>query len=252
MSVPPPSLVTQRLYLEDARRKTALANVTAHRAGGFVLDRSIYHAASRAYHHAQPCDRGHLLAEGHKLKIHKVGWEHGGTLVHRTHGPMPAPGAKATLHLDVERRDEQARAHTVMHLLVAAVLDERAELLAMPEVVGGGQVNVHARFRDAAPEAGIERVRRRVEAALAQRVDVVASWAPRDEAARAVTHHPVALGAVAPDEPTLRLVRIGDACCLPCDAPLVTNTREVGRVVMGAPRPAREGVRWQARVLAPA
>lgn len=245
MAAPP----TTRIYWEDARRKTALAQVTAHLAGGFLLDRSLYHAPLRSYHHLQPCDRGHLLAEGHKLKIHKVGWDRG-ALVHRTEGPVPAPGAKATLHLDAERRDQLARAHAAMHLGISLAMDMRAELLAMPEVVGGGQVNFHARFREASASEALQRLEKALAARLALRQDIVATWAPRDEAAKLVTHHPVALGAVAPEEPTLRLVRIGDGCCLPCDAPLVGNTREMGRVVVQNVRPTRDGVRWQLRAFA--
>src|SRR5439155_22338885 len=49
--------VTQRLYLEDARHKTALATVTAHAAGGFTPDRTVFHAADARYHPLHPHDR---------------------------------------------------------------------------------------------------------------------------------------------------------------------------------------------------
>lgn len=238
---------TTRLYLEDARRKTALAQITGHYAGGFQLDRSLYHAAHPSYHHKQPSDRGHLLADGHKVKINKVGWNRD-ALTHRTSAEqLPPIGAKAQLHLDADRRDLQARAHTVMHLLISAVTAERGELLTMPEVVGGGHVNAHAKFREA-PQLALAKVLKRVQVVIAARVDVRAEWAARDDAAKRVTHHPVALDAVAPGEPTLRLVSIGDACTLPCDAPLIANTRDITSVTMGAPRVSHEGVRWQWKV----
>lgn len=241
---------TQRLYWEDPRRKTALAQVSGHAAGGFLLDRSVFHAPHPDYHHRQPSDRGHVLVEGNKVKVNKVGVTRG-LLVHRTPAEkLPPVGGKAQLHLDADRRDEQARAHTVMHLLVQALAEQRAILLAMPEVVGGGSVNAHAQFRDA-PQVALPRLLARVQQLVDQRMDVTPQWAPRDDAAALVTHHPVALDAVMPGEPTLRLVRIGEACCLPCDAPLVGNTRDIGPVVMGAPRIAREGVRFQMRVSAP-
>ncbi|HEX2022389.1 MAG TPA: hypothetical protein VHH36_06720, partial [Candidatus Thermoplasmatota archaeon] len=123
--MPPP---TARLHLDEPTRKTALATVTAHAAGGFLLDRTVFHASDPGYHHAQPDDRGHVLADGHKLKIARVHWDRG-LLVHRTTGPLPGIGAKAQLHLDAERRDLQARAHALMHLLVAALAAERCELL---------------------------------------------------------------------------------------------------------------------------
>ena len=241
---PPP---TQRLYLEDPARKTALAAVCAHASGGFLLDRTVFHAADPRYHHLQPEDRGHLLAEGHKLKVPRVFWDQAGRLVHRTTGPLPAVGAKAQLHLDADRRQQQASAHTAMHLLVAAIAEQRGELLEPPRVVGGGEVRLHARFREP-PAQAVARVLDRARDLARQRLDVHPEWAPRDDAQRRVTHHVVALDAIAPGEPTLRLVRIGEASVLPCDAPLVGNTREIGEIRQTMLQPRSEGVRWGARV----
>jgi Ser-tRNA(Ala) deacylase AlaX len=234
---------TARLYLEDPRRKTALAAVTGHAAGGFLLDRTVFHAADPRYHHAQPCDRGHVIADGHKLKVHKVGWDKG-RLVHRTHGPLPAVGAKAQLHLDAPRREQQARAHTLMHVLLAALAG--GEVLAQPEVVGGGEVRLVARVRGDA--ALVEaRARRIVES----RAPIEARWAPREDVAKLVTPQGAPLDTIAPGEPTIRVVRIGDASLLPCDAPLVERASDVGEWRMDPPLPARDGgaVRLRARVL---
>ena len=238
---------THRLHLEDPQRKTALATVSGHASGGFLLDRTLFHAADPQYHHLQPEDRGHLLAEGHKLKVPRVFWDQARRLVHRTTGPLPAVGAKAQLHLDAERRQQQARAHAAMHLLVAAVHEQRGELLEPPRVVGGGEVRLHARFREP-PAQGVARVLDRAMDHARQRHDVVPEWAPRDDAHKRVTHHVVALDAVASDEPTLRIVRIGDASVLPCDAPLVANTREIGAMRQTLFQPRHEGVRWGVKV----
>jgi Ser-tRNA(Ala) deacylase AlaX len=241
---------TERLYLEDARRKTALATVTGHAAGGFLLDKTLFHAADAGYHHAQPCDLGHVLAEGHKLKLDKVHWDRG-RLVHKTSGPLPAVGAKAQLHLDAPRRDQQARAHAAMHLLVTAVAEGLGQFLAVPAVVGGGEVRLHARFREP-PAAVLPRVVARAQQLVDAREPVSTLWAPRDEAARMLSHEVVALDAVAPGEPTLRLARTGTRSLLPCDAPLVQHTWEVGRLKLTLVQPRAEGVRFGVKVLDPA
>lgn len=238
---------TARAYLEDPRRKTMHASVTAHAAGGFLLDKTLYHAARPDYHHAQPCDLGHLLAEGHKLKLDKVSWDRD-RLIHRTSGPLPAAGAKAVLHLDAPRRDVQARAHLAMHLLVAAVAECLGTLLDKPAVVGGGEVRLHARFREA-PPAALPKVVARAQQMVEAREPVTAYWAPRDEAARQVTQHVVAFEAVAPGEPTLRLVRAGPLSVLPCDAPLPERTSDVGRLRLTLVQPRGEGVRFGVKVL---
>ena len=233
---------TERLYLQDARRKTALATVTGHAAGGFLLDKTLFHAADAGYHHAQPCDLGHVLAEGHKLKLDKVFLDRG-RLVHKTSGPLPAVGAKAQLHLDAPRRDQQARAHAAMHLLVTAVAESHGQFLSMPTVVGGGEVRLHARFREP-PAAILPRVVARAQQLADAREPIATLWAPRDDAARMLTHEIMPLDAVAPGEPTLRLARTGSRSLLPCDAPLVDHTWEAGRLKLTLMQPRQEGIRF--------
>jgi len=234
--------VTERLWLQDARRKTALASVTGHHAGGFTLDKSLYHASDPRYHHRQPCDRGHALVDGSKLKVHKVALDRG-VLVHRTESALPPVGARAQLHLDADRRGQQARAHALMHVLLAALAEQRADHLAPPEVVGNGEVKLHVRARDLA------RAEARARQLLATRAPVEVVWMARDDAARRATPQHVPLDAVAPDEPTLRMVRMGDWSLLPCDAPLVEHVWQVGEVRFAPPQPVRDGARWRARVV---
>lgn len=243
-------MTTERLYLEEPTRKTALAKVTARLGGGFLLDRTVYHAADARYHHAQPCDRGHLLVEGHKLKLDRVACDRAGRLVHRASGPPPAVGAKAQLHLDAPRRHLQARAHTLMHLLVAALAEARSELVSRAEVVGGGEVRVAVKLREA-PASAWPKLASRVKQMVDARLPVEASWKPRDDAEKASTPQGFAFGAIAPDEPVLRVVRIGDACILPCDAPLVERSSDVGAISVAPPTPARDsGVRLRLKVVA--
>jgi len=241
-------VATQRLDWEDPRRKTALAVVTGHAAGGFLLDKSLFHAADPRYHHAQPCDLGHVLAEGHKLKLTRVLVDRG-RLIHKTSGPLPAVGAKAQLHLDAPRRALQARAHAAMHVAVSALSEELATLLDEPSVVGGGEIRLLARFREA-PTSALPKLVARVNAMLATREDVTALWAPREEAAKLCW--PAVVDHVAPDEPTLRLARCGAKSVLPCDAPLVANLREVGSVKLTLAQPKNEGVRFGLKVIEPA
>lgn len=237
---------TVRLYWEEPTRKTALATVTGRASGGFTLDRTVFHAADTRYHHLQPEDRGYVLVDGSKRKLERVFWDAKGRLVHRTAGPPPPVGAKAQLHLDAPRRELQARAHTAMHLLVAAVEEQRGTWLEAPRVVGGGEVRLAASFREA-PQVALQKVLDATRRRIAERHPVAATWAPRDQAAREVSAHVVALGAVAPDEPTLRLVRCGDSC-LPCDAPLVEHAWQVGELRPTQYQPRADGVRWAVRV----
>lgn len=234
---------TTRIYWESPTAKTALATVTGHAGGGFTLDRSLYHATLPGYHHAQPCDLGHILAEGHKLKLTKVHWDPKGRLVHRTSGPVPAVGAKAQLHLDAERRELQARAHAAMHLLVTASAESYATFLDEPFLVGGGEARITARFRED-PAVVLPKVVARAQQLADAREDVVTRWAPREDARRMISHEVVALDATMADEPTLRLVQCGKRSLLPCDAPLCAHTWEIGRLKLGLVQRKGDGVRF--------
>lgn len=243
-SLAPP---TTRLYWENPRALTALATVTAHAGGGFTLDRSIFHATLPSYHHAQPCDLGHVLAAGHKLKLTKVHWDPKGRLIHKTSGPLPAIGARAQLHLDDARRRIQARAHAAMHLAVTAAAENYATFVDEPFIVGGGEARITARFREDAKDV-LPKVLARTQQLVDAREDVVARWATREEAAKLASHAPVPLDAIAPAEPTLRLVQCGKRSLLPCDAPLVAHTWEIGRLRLALVQRRQDAVRFGVKV----
>lgn len=228
---------TTRLYWESPRAKTALATVTGHVAGGFTLDKTLYHAPLAGYRHKQPCDLGHVLAEGHKLKLTKVAWDRG-HLVHRTDGPMPAIGAKAQLHLDAPRRETLARGHAAMHLLVAAALEQRCDLTDEPSVVGGGEARIHIRPREK-PETAAPKIVARAQQMADARDDIRAQWLPRDDAARALGRR---LDDIMPGEPTLRIVRCGTSA-LPCDAPLPERSWEIGTLELKLLQRKGDGIR---------
>lgn len=239
--------MVERLYWTNPRAKTALATVTGHASGGFLLDKTLYHAPLAGYHHAQPCDLGHVLAEGHKLKLTKVFWNERGQLVHRTDGPLPAVGAKAQLHLDAPRRDLQARAHAALHLLVTAAAESYATFADAPHVVGGGEARLVCAFREEA-RAILPRVVQRAQLLADAREDIVTRWAPRDDAAKMVNHEPVPMADIVPGEPTLRLVQCGKRSLLPCDAPFPAHTWEVGALELKLVQQRSGAVKFGVRI----
>lgn len=217
-------------YWEHPTKKTLLTEVAFARASEVALARSIYYASRPDYAHKAPTDRGHMLAEGHKLKIDRVRWQDG-ALLHRVTGPPPAKGAKVQAHLDWPRRHETMRAHAVMHLLFAAVPAVGRGTVVSAEVAGGGRVKATLRLRDASP-AALARLVATLNGWIGERLDVVPEFAPRDATERVATPQHVPLSAIAPAEPSLRLVRIGERSVLPCDGPHVANTRELGGVAI--------------------
>lgn len=222
-----PSSLTERLFLEDPVRAHCLAVVTQVRGQAVVLDRTVLYGESKAYGHPQPGDRGHLLAEGRKIKIDRVN-EREGVHLHHLAGAPPARGAKVQVHLDLPRRLVNSRAHTLAHLAVHAARAQKLIFAEPPRVVGGGVVRAKVK-------GNLTGFMERVQALVAADRPVTARWAlPEGLPNPAPWTVPMVEGSV-------RLVEVAEVGALPCDGTHARRTLELGKVTARA-RPAWE---WQ-------
>ena len=237
---------TERLWITEPRRTTALARVVAVRGAAFALDRSLFAPTSRTHRHPQPHDQGTVWGEGEKRWLMRVE-ERDGALWHRLKGMLPPIGTELNCHLDAERRAQVSRTHTAMHLLLAALRPHRAALTADPKVKLGGTFRLDL----AAPLA---------PRALAEALARANAWAAED---RRVTREHLPRGTEAklldaqafqPPDPypgpaaTLDAVRIEGVCAYPCDGTHVERTRKVGRIVIPVARAAHGGAVIVAKV----
>ena len=231
-------MATERLWLTEPRRATALAQVVAVRGHAFALDRSLFAPASKAHRHPQPADKGTVWLDGEKRRLERVHLRDG-VLWHELRGTTPKTGTKVQCHLDADRRLAASRAHTALHLLLAAlyppssavpVPDEGAATPPMtrdPEVKGGGSFRLDL----AAPLPP-----RQLAAALAQ----ARQWVEQDRRVAAEhvlrEHAPKMLAPqrFRPPDPfpgpadVLDVVRIDGVAAFPCDGTHVERTGKVG------------------------
>jgi Ser-tRNA(Ala) deacylase AlaX len=240
---------TERLWITEPRRSTALAKVVAVRGGAFALDRSLFAPTSVLHRHPQPMDQGTVWLQGEKRLLVRV-FQKDGVLWHQLRGTTPDVGETAQCHLDADRRLDAARAHTAMHLLMAALHKAVPNLPPMvrnPEVKGGGSFRLDL----AGP------VEPKVLAGcLAQ----ARQWAQVD---RAVAREHLARGHEAkildaqrfhPPDPypgpttVLDVARIEGVCAYPCDGTLVERTNKVGPFALEHVRAARGGFSLVGRV----
>ena len=241
-------VATERLWLTEPRRSTALAKVVAVRGTAFALDRSLFAPASVLHRHPQPADKGTIWLTGEKRILQRV-FQGEGVLWHQLRGTVPDVGEQAQCQLDADRRLEASRAHTAMHLLMAALHQANAPpMVRNPEVRGGG----HFRLDLAAP------VEPRVLAGcLAQ----ARQWASED---RPVKREHLARGGheakvldaqrfLPPDPypgpPTvLDVAAITGVCSYPCDGTLVERTGKVGGFAIAQAHATRGGFSLVGRV----
>jgi len=237
---------SERLWLSEPRRATCLATVTGVRGDAFTVDRCLFAPASKALRHPQPADQGVAVVGGDKRVLSAV-FERDGDVWLRLRGFTPTVGDRLQCQLDRDVRDLASRAHTALHLLLAALRKERAPPLPKdPEVKGGG----HARLSLAAPAAPelLARALAQANAWAAADLGVEREHASRDVVARVATPQAFDPPDPYPGGDVVPIVRIGEACAYPCDGTHVERTHKVGRIVLPQVSPARGGMTVVLRV----
>lgn len=236
------AIATEWLWLTQPRRSTALAKVAAVQADHFALDRSLFAPTSHVHRHPQPHDTGTVWIEGgQKRRLDRAFLRHG-VLWHRLRGTVPAVGATLQCQLDQDRRERESRAHTGMHLMLAALHRAAgAPLAADPTVKGGGTFRLDLAAPFVAPKI------------LAGWLAQANAWVAED---RKVGVEHVVRGMEAklldaqkfqqPDpypgpETTLDAVRIEGVCAYPCDGTHVERTAKVGKIQVVQAHPAGGG-----------
>jgi Ser-tRNA(Ala) deacylase AlaX len=134
-----------------------------------------------------------------------------------------------------------------MHLLIAACAEAYAVFAEAPCVVGGGEARLVAKFRED-PKTALPKVVARAQQLADAREDVVAKWSPREDVAKMMSHEAIPLRDIMPGEPTLRVVQCGKRSLLPCDAPLVEHTWQIGKLSLGLVQRRGDSVRFGVKI----
>jgi len=223
----------ERLWLTEPRRKTCLAEVVEVRGDAFRLDRTLFRPRSRAYRHPQRHDQGTVWIDGGDKRELVTASDRGGEVWHRLDGEPPAEGAELQCHLDRERRGLDSRAHTGMHLLLAAAHDHEAPPLAAdPEVKGGGRFRLEFRSWHLDADA-LAAWLRRANQYVAQDVPVERVHVPRDAAEHRLDPQRLEEGGPFPGpEGSLEAVQIEGICSYPCDGTHAERTGDVDELVV--------------------
>ena len=217
--------MTERLFLDEPRLRSATGTVLASGPEGIVLDRTVFYARSGG----QPGDIGVLRWEDGETVIADTVKGEGEAILHvpATGAKLPPVGAAVEGEIDWERRHKLMRMHTAMHLLCS--------LIKGAAVTGGSVGADRSRLDFDLPnpppkeqiEAGLNAL---IEADHPVRIEWV------DEAVLDTNPDLVRTMSVAPPRGSgrLRLMRIGEDATLvdlqPCGGTHVAHTGEIGRV----------------------
>jgi misacylated tRNA(Ala) deacylase len=217
--------MTEKLFLDEPRLRSATATVLASGPDGIVLDRTVFYARSGG----QPGDIGVLRWDGGETAIADTVKGDGETVLHlpAPEAALPPVGASVEGEIDWDRRHRLMRMHTAMHLLCS---------LIKGAAVTGGSVGVDRSRLDfdlpnPPPKEAVEaELNALIEADHLVRIEWV------DDSALDEDPGLVRTMSVAPPRGTgrLRLMRIGEGDIVidlqPCGGTHVARTGEIGPV----------------------
>ncbi len=219
--------MTEELFREDATLAQCEARVIALSEGGVILDRTVFYPLGGG----QAGDTGVLrLADGREFAVTdtrklKEGHEHAGNVLHvLAPDSTIAVGDRVNAQIDVARRNAHRRFHTTTHLLCALV----------PHPVDGCSITAsYARLdfhmnepldRDAL-SAGIARL-------VAEAHPVSHRWISEAE----LDANPGLVRSMSVQPPRglgrVRVLEIEGVDLQPCGGTHVSNTREIGNIVV--------------------
>jgi misacylated tRNA(Ala) deacylase len=217
---------TDCLFREDSYLKECSATVVGLTdAGGIVLDRTVFYAASGG----QPADGGVLTtASGDAILIANANYIDTGKteIAHLPAEPAGAAlkiGEPVHLLIDWDRRYARMRMHTALHLLSAT----------LPYPVTGGAVgDADGRLDFDIPEAGLDKdaISQKLAQMIASGAEVRSFWITDEELA--AKPNLIKTMSVKPPMGTgrVRLIEIVGYDLQPCGGTHVQSTREIGDV----------------------
>lgn len=217
---------TQALFLEDAYRKSAPAQVIGQtEEGGIILDRTIFYPRGGG----QPGDSGTLDWGGKRLPIATAvkGEEGAVVLIPAEPTALPPEGAQVDQRLDWDRRMGHMRIHTALHLL--------SVVIPLP-VTGGAVAADKGRLDFMMPYAPEDKavLEGQLNALITRDLAVNAEWITDAE----LDANPDLVKTLTVQPPRgsgkIRLVRIGEGDAQvdlqPCGGTHVARTGEIGKI----------------------
>jgi misacylated tRNA(Ala) deacylase len=218
-------MTTEKVFLDDPRRRSVSSTVVASAPEGIVLDRTVFYARGGG----QPGDVGALRWDGGETAIADTVKGEGDAILHvpAAGATLPPVGATVEGEIDWDRRHKHMRMHTAMHLLCSVIKGA---------AVTGGSVGAdRSRLDFDLPNPPTkEAVEAELNALIAADHPVCIEWV--DEAVLDANPDLVRTMSVQPPRGSgrLRLMRIGSDGALvdlqPCGGTHVTRTGEIGPV----------------------
>lgn len=214
---------TEDLFREDATLLACDATVAAHGEGGVLLDRTVCYPLGGG----QAGDTGWLVAGDQRWRVTdtRKSKEHAEGIVHLLEGELlPPVGTAVRVEVDAARRHAHRRFHTATHLL-CALLPYPVDGCSITETYARLDFPTDEPFDKEAIQAGLERL-------VAESHAVGHCWISEEE----LDANPGLVRSMSVQPPRglgrVRVLEIDGVDLQPCGGTHVSNTAEIGAVVV--------------------
>lgn len=214
--------MTEELFREDATLLTCEATVTGQGEGGVTLDRTVCYPLGGG----QAGDTGWLVAGEQRWRVAdtRKSKEQPGAIVHLIEGELPAVGAGVRVEVDATRRQAHRRFHTATHLL-CALLPYPVDGCSITEAYARLDFHTDEPFDKDAIQVGLTRL-------VAEAHPVRHRWISEEE----LDANPGLVRSMSVQPPRglgrVRVLEIEGVDLQPCGGTHVSNTAEIGAVVV--------------------
>ncbi|MGQ3054966.1 MAG: alanyl-tRNA editing protein [Roseateles sp.] len=213
---------TEDLFREDATLLACDAVVTAQVEGGVLLDRTVCYPLGGG----QAGDAGWLIAGEQRWRVTdtRKSKAHPEAIVHLVQGELPSVGAAVRVEVDAGRRDAHRRFHTATNLL-CALLPYPVDGCSITETYARLDFHTDEPFDKEAIQAGLNRL-------VAEAHPVGHRWISEDE----LDANPGLVRSMSVQPPRglgrIRVLEVDGVDLQPCGGTHVSNTAEIGAVVV--------------------
>jgi alanyl-tRNA synthetase/misacylated tRNA(Ala) deacylase len=214
--------MTDELFREDATLLSCDAVVTSQGEGGVTLDRTVCYPLGGG----QAGDTGWLVAGEQRWRVTdtRKSKEQPGAIVHLIDGDLPPVGAAVRVEVDAARRMAHRRFHTATHLL-CALLPYPVDGCSITETYARLDFHTDEPFDKDAIQACLTRL-------VAEAHPVSHRWISEDE----LDANPGLVRSMSVQPPRglgrVRVLEIEGVDLQPCGGTHVSNTAEIGAVVV--------------------
>ncbi len=214
--------MTEELFRDDATLLACDAVVTAHEERGVTLDRTVSYPLGGG----QAGDAGWLIAGSQRWRVMDTRKSKltPGAILHCVEGELPAVGTAVRVEIDAARRQAHRRFHTATHLL-CALLPYPVDGCSITETYARLDFHTDEPFDKDAIQSGLARL-------VAEAHPVRHRWISEEE----LDANPGLVRSMSVQPPRglgrVRVLEIEGVDLQPCGGTHVSNTAEIGAVVV--------------------